>query len=81
MVKELFSISPLTQMLSLQAGVFGSKCQGGMARWGCEQGRGSETAKVGKAIWVLLQHYHVGHSSRDYKEREKEMKEPFTSGI
>lgn len=43
MVKELLHILLLTQ--TLQAGVFGSKCQRGMARSRCEQGRGSEPGR------------------------------------
>lgn len=81
MVKELFYISPSTQMLSLQAGVFGRKCQGGMARSGCEQGGGSEPGRLGRQFKFYCSVTVWDISSRDYKEREKEMKEPFTSGI
>lgn len=81
MVKELFYISPSTQMLSLQAGVFGSKCQGGMARSGREQGGGSEPGRLGRQFKCYCSVTVWDISSRDYKEREKEMKEPFTSGI
>lgn len=81
MVKELLSVSPLTQMLFLQAGVFGSKCQGGMVRSGCEQGRGSEPARLGRQFGFYCNVTMWDTSSRDYKEREKEVKEPFTSSI
>lgn len=61
--------------------VFGSECQGGMARLGWEQGRGSEPARLGRQFGFYCRVTMWDTSSRDYKVREKEVKEPFASGI
>lgn len=81
MVKELLYILPSTQTLSLQAGVFGSKCQGEMARPGCGLDRGSEPGRLGRQFGFNCSITMWDISSRDYKETEKEVKGPFISDI
>lgn len=81
MVKELFYLSPSAQMLSLQAGVFGSKCQGGIARSGWEQGRDQSLVGWEDNFGFNCSFTMWDISPRDYKETEKEVKETFTNVI